>query len=134
MTTTNRFLACLLSALLLSASACNKSSESAAPQTTGDAKPATEAVKRTLRSELERNPKLFPPLVVQMTAVGERAGTVDEMLEEIAEFYESQVSQVMNNMSSIIEPFLILFLGAAVGGIALAIITPIYALTQKFGQ
>uniref|UniRef100_UPI001B80BF16 type II secretion system F family protein n=1 Tax=Pseudostreptobacillus hongkongensis TaxID=1162717 RepID=UPI001B80BF16 len=83
---------------------------------------------------LDRSPKLFPPLVVQMIAVGERAGTIDEMLEEIADFYEKQVDQIMGNLSSIIEPVLIIFLGAAVGGIALAIITPIYALTMKFGQ
>lgn len=97
---------------------------------------AAEAVKKgqPMSQILEAAPKLFPPLIVQMTAVGERAGTVDEMLEEVAEFYEKQVDQVMNNLSSVIEPLLILFLGAVVGGIALAVITPIYALTTKFGQ
>jgi type IV pilus assembly protein PilC len=96
----------------------------------------SEAVKKgeQISQVLERNPKLFPPLVIQMTAVGERAGTVDEMLMEIAEFYEKQVEQIMSSLSSIIEPILILFLGGAVGGIALAIITPIYSLTTKFGQ
>lgn len=95
-----------------------------------------EAVKKgeTMSQVLERSPKLFPPLVVQMVAVGERAGTIDVMLEEIADFYEKQVDQIMGNLSSIIEPLLIIFLGAAVGGIALAIITPIYALSMKFGQ
>ena len=95
-----------------------------------------EAVKKgeTISQVLERNGKLFPPLVMQMTAVGERAGTVDEMLEEIAGFYEQQVDQIMGSLSSIIEPILILLLGGAVGGIALAIITPIYSLTTKFGQ
>lgn len=96
----------------------------------------SEAVKKgeTISRVLESSPKLFPPLVVQMLAVGERAGTVDEMLEEIADFYEKQIDQIMGNLSSIIEPLLIIFLGAAVGGIALAIITPIYALSMKFGQ
>lgn len=95
-----------------------------------------EAVKKgeAVSQILDRYPKLFPPLIVQMTAVGERAGTVDSMLEEIAEFYEKQVDQIMESLSSIIEPILILFLGVAVGGIALAIITPIYSLTTKFGQ
>ena len=95
-----------------------------------------EAVKKgeTISAVLDKYPKLFPPLVVQMTAVGERAGTVDEMLEEIAEFYEQQVEAVMASLSSIIEPIMIIVLGGAVGGIALAIITPIYALTTKFGQ
>ncbi len=96
----------------------------------------SEAIKKgeTIAQVLERTPKLFPPLVVQMVAVGERAGTIDEMLEEIAEFYEKQVDQIMGNLSSIIEPILIILLGAGVGGIALAVITPIYALTMKFGQ
>ncbi|MEK7546240.1 MAG: type II secretion system F family protein [Patescibacteria group bacterium] len=95
-----------------------------------------EAVKKgePISQVLERNAKIFPPLVIQMTAVGERAGTVDEMLQEIAEFYEKQVDQIMGSLSSIIEPILILVLGGAVGGIALAIITPIYSLTTKFGQ
>lgn len=95
-----------------------------------------EAVKKgeTISQVLERSPKLFPPLVVQMTAVGERAGTVDQMLEEIAEFHEKQVDQIMSGLSAIIEPVLIIFLGVAVGGIALAIITPIYSLTTQFGQ
>ncbi len=95
-----------------------------------------EAVKKgeTISHVLEQSPKLFPPLVVQMTAVGERAGTVDQMLEEIAEFFEKQVDQIMGSLSSIIEPILIIFLGGAVGGIALAIITPIYSLTTQFGQ
>ena len=97
---------------------------------------AAEALKKgeQISTVLGKSPKLFPPLVVQMIAVGERAGTVDAMLEEIADFYEAQVSQTMGNMASIIEPLLILFLGGAVGGIALAVITPIYALTTKFGQ
>jgi type IV pilus assembly protein PilC len=97
---------------------------------------AAEAVKKgeQISQILEKSPQLFPPLVVQMTAVGERAGTVDDMLEEIAEFYEKQVDQTMDNLASIIEPILIIFLGAVVGGIALAIITPIYSLTTKFGQ
>jgi type II secretory pathway component PulF len=87
-----------------------------------------------ISSVLAKSPKLFPPLVVQMVAVGERAGTVDQMLEEIAEYYESQVNQTMANLSSIIEPILILVLGAAVAGIALAIITPIYSMDMSFGQ
>jgi type IV pilus assembly protein PilC len=87
-----------------------------------------------ISSVLAKNPKLFPPLVVQMVAVGERAGTVDQMLEEVADYYEAQVNQTMANLSSIIEPLLILVLGVAVAGIALAIITPIYSMDMSYGQ
>jgi len=79
-------------------------------------------------------PALFPPLIVQMVLVGERSGTVDELLGDIATFYERQVEQVLDNLSSIIEPVMILVLGGMVGGIALAVITPIYALTQSISE
>src|SRR5690606_33175146 len=79
-------------------------------------------------------PKLYPPLVTQMVNVGERSGTVDELLSDIAGFNEQQVDQTLDNLSSIIEPVLILMLGGMVGGIALAVITPIFALTQSITE
>ena len=76
-------------------------------------------------------PKLFSPLVVQMVSVGEKSGTSDELLRELAIFYETEVDTVTSSLSSIIEPLLILFLGGVVGGIALAIMTPIFTLSQQ---
>ncbi len=73
---------------------------------------------------------LFPPLVVQMVAVGEETGTIDTILEELALFYEDDVDRTMANLSTILEPILILILGAGVGGLAVSIILPIYSLTQ----
>jgi type IV pilus assembly protein PilC len=97
---------------------------------------AAERIKKgeTISRSLALYPNLFPPLVVQMVLVGERSGTVDELLSDIAQFYEAQVDQVLDNLSSIIEPVLILMLGGMVGGIALAVITPIYALTQSIAE
>lgn len=97
---------------------------------------AAERVKKgeTIAKSLGNYPKLFPPLVVQMVLVGERSGTVDELLADIADFYEQQVDQILDNLSSVIEPVLILALGGMVGGIALAVITPIYALTQSIAE
>ncbi|MBI4457799.1 type II secretion system F family protein [Candidatus Uhrbacteria bacterium] len=97
---------------------------------------AGEKIKKgeTISQVLGRHPKLFPPLVVQMVYVGERSGTVDSLLADIANFYEQQVDNVLDNLSSIIEPILILTLGFMVGGIALAVITPIYALTQSIAE
>jgi type IV pilus assembly protein PilC len=88
----------------------------------------------TISHSLALHGRLFPPLVVQMVMVGERSGNVDSLLAEVAEFYEQQVEQVLNNMSSIIEPILILFLGGMVGGIALAVMMPMYALTQAISE
>jgi type IV pilus assembly protein PilC len=76
-------------------------------------------------------PKLFPPLVSQMVMVGEETGELDNILEELADFYESEVDQIMSNLPSIIEPILILVLGAGVGGIAVAIIMPMYSITDS---
>ena len=75
-------------------------------------------------------PKLFPPMVVQMISIGEETGEIDTILMELAEFYEEEVNQVMENLPAIIEPLLILGLGVGVGGVAVAIIMPMYSLTS----
>lgn len=80
---------------------------------------------------LEDKPDLFPPIITQMIAVGEETGTLDTISEEIANFYEADVDQTMGNLSVIIEPVLMLILGAAVAAMALAIIMPMYSLVQQ---
>lgn len=74
--------------------------------------------------------KLFPPIVYQMIAVGEETGELDNILVELAEFYENEIDQIMSNLPSIIEPILILFLGCGVGAMAVAIIMPMYSLSS----
>lgn len=94
---------------------------------------AAERIKKgsTIADSLSTYTALFPPLVIQMIYVGERSGQVDALLADIADFYEQQVDQVLDNLSSIIEPVLILILGTMVGGIALSVMLPLYALTQS---
>jgi len=84
----------------------------------------------TINEVVANYPKLFPPVVAQMIAVGEDTGELDYILEELAEFYEGEIDQTMNNLPAIIEPILILVLGLVVGGIAVAVIMPMYALTS----
>lgn len=75
-------------------------------------------------------PKLFTPIVAQMVAVGEDTGELDNILVELAEFYEEEIDQIMDNLPAIIEPLLLLVLGAGVGGIAVAILMPMYSLSS----
>lgn len=76
---------------------------------------------------------LFTPTVVQMIAVGEETGTVDEILGDVALFYEEELDNNLKNLPSLLEPILILILGVTVGGIAVSIMMPIFSLTQGTG-
>lgn len=84
-----------------------------------------------IAESLQESAKLFPPLVIQMISIGEKSGNLDVLLEDLAVFYEEQVDDTVKSLSSIIEPLLILFLGLIIGGIAVAIISPIYSLSQQ---
>lgn len=74
--------------------------------------------------------KLFTPLVVQMLAVGEETGQIDEMMKEVAEFYESEVAYDVDNITKIIEPILTLALGLMVLILAMGIFLPMWDLVQ----
>jgi len=94
---------------------------------------AAEKLKKgeTLSSILANYPQNFPPMVTEMIMVGEETGQVEQMLKEMSEYYSAEVDDTMRNFSSIIEPVIILVLGLAVAGIALAVITPMYSLAQS---
>ncbi len=80
---------------------------------------------------METNPKLFPPVLSQMTSVGEAAGGLSNSLMFLAEMYEEEMNNLTKNLSTSIEPILMIFMGLLVGFIALSIITPIYGVTQS---
>jgi type IV pilus assembly protein PilC len=86
---------------------------------------------KTLTETLGKDTDLFPVLVVQMLQVGEESGTVEEILEQLAIHYEEEVDDTMRNLSSIIEPLLLLFIGGVVGFLAVALIGPIYNISQS---
>ena len=80
---------------------------------------------------IKEYPALFPPTLHTMVQVGEESGTLVDLLNEVAEFYEESVDDTTKSISSIIEPALIILLGGAVGGIALAILMPMYSLMDQ---
>ncbi len=72
--------------------------------------------------------KMFPPMVVQMITIGEESGSLDQMLEKIAEFYEQEVDAALASLTSAIEPVMIVFLGGAVGFIVVSMFMPLVAI------
>jgi type IV pilus assembly protein PilC len=80
---------------------------------------------------LSEKKEVFPYLVIQMIEVGEETGKTPDVLLNLAEFYEEEVDQITKNLSSIIEPVLMLVIGAAVGFFAVAIIQPIYSIMEQ---
>lgn len=83
-----------------------------------------------LSATFEAYPKLYPLLFTDMIAVGEETGKVADMLGQVAEYYEADVEDRTKDLSTIIEPLLMLFIGAFVGVFALAMIAPIYSLSS----
>jgi len=77
--------------------------------------------------------KVFPPMVVQMVAVGEATGNMDAMLNKIADFYDQEVDEAVSALTSLLEPMLMVFLGVFVGGIVIALYLPIFNMADTLG-
>jgi type IV pilus assembly protein PilC len=71
---------------------------------------------------------VFPAMVCQMIAVGESTGALDAMLEKIAIFYDEEVDQAVENLTALIEPFMLVFLGVTIGGLVIAMYLPIFKM------
>jgi len=91
---------------------------------------AKEEVKRgePISVVLSRSPELFPPVFTQMVLVGERTGSLDTTLMNIVNFYRKEIDRKTENVLSIIEPALIVFLGLVVAGLMLSILMPLYRM------
>jgi type IV pilus assembly protein PilC len=86
-----------------------------------------------LLSEPLAKSKVFPPMVVRMIAIGERTGSLEVLLEKIAEFYDAQVKAAVKSLTSLIEPLLITVMGVIVGGVVMAVFLPILDIVGKLG-
>ena len=80
-----------------------------------------------LQSSMRRT-GLFPNMVVQMVAIGEESGSIDTMLSKVADFFEQEVDNAVDGLSSLLEPIIIVFLGTTVGGLVVAMYLPIFAM------
>jgi type IV pilus assembly protein PilC len=76
---------------------------------------------------------IFPPMVVQMIAVGEATGALDAMLSKIADFYDDEVDAAVDAMTALLEPFMMVFLGGVVGGMIIAMYLPIFKMASVVG-
>jgi len=82
---------------------------------------------KTIAEPMEKS-GVFPPMVCQMIGVGEQSGSIDAMLNKVADFYDDEVDEAVGNLTSMMEPLLMLFLGTTVGGLVIAMYLPIFKL------
>jgi type IV pilus assembly protein PilC len=86
----------------------------------------------TIADPLGRS-NIFPPMVIQMISVGESTGALDSMLSKIADFYEEEVDVAVGNLTSLLEPFLMVFLGVVIGGVVVSMYLPIFQMASAVG-
>lgn len=87
----------------------------------------------TISEPMEKTQK-FPPFVVKMIAVGEQTGELEKMLIKVSDYYEAQVNEALTELTSMIEPLVIAFLGVSIGFIVVSMFLPIFKLTQLIGR
>jgi type IV pilus assembly protein PilC len=76
------------------------------------------------------NTEVFPSMVLQMTAIGEESGSLDAMLSKVADFFEQEVDEAVDSLSSLMEPMIMVVLGGLIGGIVVAMYLPIFKMGQ----
>ena len=73
-------------------------------------------------------------MVCQMIHVGEATGAIDVMLNKVADFYEDEVDQAVENLTSMLEPLIMVFLGVVIGGLVIAMYLPIFSMASSIGS
>lgn len=80
-----------------------------------------------------QNSEVFPNMMLQMTAIGEESGALDSMLEKVADFYEGEVDDAVEGLSSLMEPIIMVVLGVLIGGLVVALYLPIFKMGEVVG-
>lgn len=88
----------------------------------------------TLSASIAHYPDIFPKITSRMIGMGERTGSLDRTLKYLSEFYGGEVDSIMKNLSTILEPVLLIFIGVIVGTVAISILGPIYKITGNLKQ
>jgi len=86
-----------------------------------------------LQSSLQQFPELFPNLVVQMVAIGEESGALDDMLSKVADYYEAEVDNSVDSLTALMEPLIMVFLAIVIGGLVIAMYLPIFKMGEVVG-
>ncbi len=84
----------------------------------------------TLQASLSQNKELFPNMLIQMVGIGEESGALDEMLDKVAEYYESAVDDAVDNLTAMMEPLIMAFLAVVIGGLVIAMYLPIFKMGE----
>jgi len=84
---------------------------------------------QTVAAPLESS-KIFPVMVTQMISIGEQTGSLEDMLAKIADFYEEEVDTAVNNMTALMEPMIMAFLGVVIGGLVISMYLPIFQMAS----
>jgi len=87
---------------------------------------------KTLAEPLAES-KIFPPMVCSMVAVGENTGALDSLLKKVADFYEEEVDEAVNNLTALMEPMIMVILGVVLGGLVIAMYLPIFQMGSLAG-
>jgi type IV pilus assembly protein PilC len=94
---------------------------------------AAVRIGQQMSGPLEKHP-LFPPMVVQMMEVGEETGQITEMLEKVADFYDHEVEAATDSLTSALEPLMVVFLGAMIGGMVICLYLPMFSIYQHIND
>jgi type IV pilus assembly protein PilC len=84
----------------------------------------------TLQASLSQERELFPNMLIQMVGIGEESGALDEMLDKVADYYESAVDDAVDNLTAMMEPMIMAFLAVVIGGLVISMYLPIFKMGE----
>ena len=88
----------------------------------------------TLQASLSQDKDLFPNMLVQMVGIGEESGALDDMLAKVADYYEAEVDDAVDNLTTLMEPLIMSFLAVVIGGLVIAMYLPVFKMGEVVTQ